>query len=421
MSRLTPTQIEKPRAVLLAADTEDASWSVEESLAELERLASTAGIEVVDRVVQNLAAPHPHFYLGRGKVREVKEEKSALRFDTVIADDELTPEQQRTLEEVLDVQVLDRTAVILHIFAQHARTREGRLQVELAQYRYRLPRLSGRGVDLSRLGGGINTRGPGETKLETDRRRMRHRISELETEIERVRQTRSLQRSQRRRSGIPVVALVGYTNAGKSTLMNRLTGAHVFSSDLLFATLDPTTRSLELENGKDVLLTDTVGFIQKLPTDLVAAFRATLEEITEADLVLHVVDASHPQADEQAEAVEDELEELGVGEKPRITVLNKLDATSQQRVAVLARFFDTPVAISALTGAGIDKLQTRLAAEIAAEYVPVRVTIPFADAELVALFRSRGMIEHEDHVSDGTVLTGRLPAGLLPSFRPFLA
>jgi GTP-binding protein HflX len=421
MSRLTPTQIEKPRAVLLAVDTDDASWSVDESLAELERLAATAGVEVIDRVVQRLSDPQPHSYLGRGKVRELRDEKSALRYDTVITDDELSPQQQRTLEEELDVQVLDRTALILHIFAQHARTREGRLQVELAQYRYRLPRLSGHGIDLSRLGAGINTRGPGETKLETDRRRMRQRISELEHEIEGVRHTRSLQRQQRRRSGVPVVALVGYTNAGKSTLMNRLTGAHVYSSDLLFATLDPTTRRLQLENGQDVLLTDTVGFIQKLPTDLVAAFRATLEEITEADLVLHVVDGSHPQADEQAEAVEDELEELAVADKPRITVVNKIDATDPQRLSVLARYFDNPVLISALDGTGIEGLQVRLAHDIAAQYVPVKVTIPFTDAELVALFRSRGMVEHEDHVSEGTVLTGRLPAALLPSFRPFLA
>jgi GTPase len=420
MSSLTSTTSHPPRAVLLAAETDDSGWSAQESLAELARLAATAGIEVVGQTVQNLHDVHPNSYLGKGKVREVKDEKSSLRFDTVIADDELSAAQQRYLEEALDVQVLDRTAVILHIFAQHARTREGRLQVELAQYRYRLPRLTGRGVDLSRLGAGINTRGPGETKLETDRRRMRQRIAELEREIERVRHTRSLQRSQRRRSGIPVVALVGYTNAGKSTLMNRLTGAHVFSSDLLFATLDPTTRRHDLTNGQEILLTDTVGFIQKLPTDLVAAFRATLEEITEADLILHVVDASHPQADEQAEAVEDELEAMGVQDKRRITALNKIDRLSPERIEHLSRLFADPVCISALEGTGIDTLEARLLDEVSAEFVPLTVRIPYADTDLVNLFRSRGMVEREDHEAAGTLITGRLPAGLVSSFSQYL-
>ena len=411
----------RPRAVLVAVDTGDRSWSPDQSLAELARLAETAGIEPVGTVLQSLRDPHPSSYLGKGKVRELREEKSALRFDTLIADDELSPTQQRFLEDALDVQVLDRTAVILHIFALHARTREGRLQVELAQYRYRLPHLTGRGVELSRLGAGINTRGPGETKLESDRRRMRSRIAELNREIERVRELRSLHRQQRRSSGIPVVALVGYTNAGKSTLMNALTGAGVWSSDQLFATLDPTTRRIELPNHSEALLTDTVGFIQKLPTDLVAAFRATLEEIEDADVILHVVDASHPQMDEQADAVDDELEALGVRERPRITALNKIDVIARERLPLLRRRFPHAVLVSAVTGSGLEALLTMIAEQIASQFVTVKVQIPYTQTSYVNLFRARGMVQREDHRAGGTVITGRLPASLLPNFQDFIS
>ncbi|MDQ2741803.1 MAG: GTPase HflX [Chloroflexota bacterium] len=407
------------RAVLLAADTGD-GWSSVQSLAELTRLAGTANVEVVGEVVQRLDSPQPHTYLGKGKIRELREQKGELKYDAIITDDELSPSQQRFLEEALDCQVTDRTALILHIFAMHARTREGRLQVELAQYRYRLPRLTGRGVELSRLGAGINTRGPGETKLENDRRRIRTRIADLNREIEAVRRQRGLLRRQRRSAGIPVISLVGYTNAGKSTLMNALTGANVLSSDLLFATLDPTTRRLALSNHQEVLLTDTVGFIQKLPTDLVAAFRATLEEITEADVILHVVDASHPQAEEQAEAVEDELEALDVHGKPRITALNKIDRVPEDRLSLLERRFTEPVLVSALTGAGMGALQTRLVRDIARSFVSVTARIPYSASDFVHLFRSRGTVEREDHQSDGTIIMGRLPASLLPRFQPFI-
>lgn len=409
------------RAVLLAAATGDESWSPEESLAELARLAQTAGIQVAGTVIQRLHEPQPRSYLGKGRIAEVRERQSELSFNTIIADDELSPQQQRYLESVLEVQVLDRTAVILHIFSLHARTREGSLQVELAQYRYRLPRLTGRGVELSRLGAGIDTRGPGETKLESDRRRIRHRISELNREIELVRKQRSVHRQQRRLSGIPVVALVGYTNAGKSTLMNALTGAGVVSSDRLFATLDPTTRRMQLPNGQDILLTDTVGFIQKLPSDVVAAFRATLEEIIEADVILHVVDASHSQVDEQAEAVEDEMEGLGVASKPRITALNKIDLVSPERLAARSRHFASPMCISAYTGAGLVELQEAIAGRLGLEFIPVQVEIPYSEAQLVGLFRTRGMVEQEVYRDCGTIITGRLPASLLPSFRQFLA
>ena len=406
----------------MAADPGDHGWSPLESLAELTQLAETAGIAVAGQVVQRLREPQPVSYLGKGRLQELRTEKSPLQFDTIITDDELSPAQQRYLENALDVQVLDRTAVILHIFAQHARTREGRLQVELAQYRYRLPRLTGRGVELSRLGGGINTRGPGETKLESDRRRIRQRIAELNREIDRVREQRSVHRSQRRASGLPVVALVGYTNAGKSTLMNALTGAEVPSSDQLFATLDPTTRRLQLPNGQEVLLTDTVGFIQKLPTDLVAAFRATLEEITEADLIVHVIDASHPQMLEQVEAVKDELQELSVASRPRVSVLNKIDLIQPERLPLLRKRFAPPVvAVSARCGSGLEPLLLRVQEQIAAAFIPIKVRIPYAESDLVSLFRSRGTVEREDHRAEGTVITGRLPASLLPSFRAFLA
>lgn len=420
MQSATVTSDEPSRTVLLAVETEDRSWPASESLAELTRLTLTAGLEVVGQVSQRLDHPHPNSYLGKGKIRELSEQKSSLRFDTIVADDELSPAQQRYLEDRLDVQVLDRTAVILHIFALHARTREGRLQVELAQYHYRLPRLTGRGVELSRLGAGINTRGPGETKLESDRRRIRHRIAELNREIERIRAQRSQNRSQRRSSGVPVIALVGYTNAGKSSLMNALTGAEVLSTDQLFATLDPTTRRMELPNHQQVLLTDTVGFIQKLPTDLIAAFRATLEEIEEADVILHVADASSTQVDRQTESVEDELEELGVAARPRVTALNKIDLVPEERLSILQKWFSSPVLISALSRTGLDDLQERLAGELATNFIPVKVQIPYSMAAFVNLFKSRGMVETEDHRPDGTLITGRLPAVLLPEFQRFV-
>ena len=414
----SPTRTE--RAVLLAVDSEDQAWTADQSLNELERLAETAGVDVAGRLVQRLNQPDPRSYLGKGKLRELKDEKSNLRFNAIIADDELTPAQQRFLETALDSEVSDRTALILHIFSLHARTREGRLQVELAQNRYRLPRLTGRGTELSRLGAGINTRGPGETKLESDRRRIRRRISELDREIAQVRRQRAIHRTRRRQTGIPVVALAGYTNAGKSTLMNALTGADVYSSDQLFATLDPTTRRIELNNGQEILMTDTVGFIQKLPSDLVAAFRATLEEIEEADLILHVVDASHPQVEEQAEAVEDELEALGIVAKPRITALNKSDLVSPDRLKYLCRIFDNPVGISAARKIGFGELEHAIAQAISESFVQMQVEIPYEQSALVNLFRSRGRVDSEEHSPGGTRIAGKLPAALVPTFEPFV-
>ena len=288
-------------------------------------LAHTAGADVIGTAMQRLDHPNPATYIGKGKLHEIVAERQEADYTTVIFDDELSPSQQRNLEKELDTKVLDRTALILDIFAQHAKTKEGRLQVELAQHEYILPRLRGQWAHLERLGGGIGTRGPGETQLETDRRLIRNKIAALKKQIEQVRKQRGLHRQQRARQGVPVVSLVGYTNAGKSTLMRALSGADVLVQDQLFATLDPVTRRIRMPSGAAALLTDTVGFIQKLPTQLVAAFRATLEELEEATLLLHVVDITHPDAEQQAHTVETTLGELGLAERPRLTVLNKID------------------------------------------------------------------------------------------------
>ena len=316
------------RAYLVAVELKgrgNSRWTSQSSLEELAQLALTAGANVVGRSVQRLQRPTPAYYVGRGKVQELASLRHRLGYGTIIFDDELSPSQQRNLEDALQIKVLDRTALILDIFAQHARTREGALQVELAQHEYLLPRLAGQWTHLERLEGAIGTRGPGETQLETDRRLIRRRIQRLKRQLEEVRQQRALYRRRRARQGVSVISLVGYTNAGKSTLMRALSGADVLVEDKLFATLDPVTRRISLPQGGAFLLTDTVGFIQKLPTQLVAAFRATLEELSEASLLLHVVDITHPDAAEQAQTVEDTLADLGLADKPSITVFNKAD------------------------------------------------------------------------------------------------
>jgi len=300
-------------------------WSLEGSVEELRQLALTAGAEVVGSITQRLPAPTPAYYIGKGKLVELAALKERVGYDLVIFDDELSPAQQRNLENALDVKVIDRTALILDIFARRAHTHEGRLQVELAQQEYLLPRLAGRWPHLERLGGGIGTRGPGETQLETDRRLIQRRIQRLKGEIEAMRKHRALYRKRRSEQGIPVVSLIGYTNSGKSTLLNYLSNANVLVEDKLFATLDPTTRRLSLPNRKQVLLTDTVGFIQKLPPTVVAAFRATLEELSEADLLLHIVDIASETAPEQCHTVESLLGEMGLADKPRLIALNKVD------------------------------------------------------------------------------------------------
>src|SRR5881275_254554 len=313
------------RALLVGVDMPGTDWPVEESLDELAQLAATAGVDCVDRVTQKLARPHPGTLLGSGKVQEIAE---LVRFhdrDGVIFDLELTPGQHRTLERELETQVLDRTALILIIFGQRAHTKEGRLQVEMAQIEYDLPRLARQWSHLSRQKGSVQQRGEGEKQIEVDRRMLRRQKSALEEELEKVRTHRQLHRERRKDSGAPVVALVGYTNAGKSTLLNRLAGAHSLAENKLFATLDPMTRRVRLGGGQEILLTDTVGFVQRLPTTLVAAFRATLEEVVEADLLVHVVNAAYPAVNRQVEAVEEVLEEIGAGGRPMVIALNKVD------------------------------------------------------------------------------------------------
>lgn len=419
------------RAFLAAVEntSEDALWSVEDSLVELTSLAQTAGAEVVGTMVQRLRSPDGKTYLGKGRANELAQLREELDFNLIIMDDELAPSQQRNLEELTGVRVIDRTALILDIFAQHAHTREGQLQVELAQLEYRLPRLAGGRTELSRVGGGsrgasggvggaIGVRGPGETKLEIDRRRIRSRIAELRRELEHVREQRGLLRRQRSAKSIPVVAIVGYTNAGKSTLFNTLTSAGVLVENKLFATLDPTTRHVTLPTHQEVLLTDTVGFIQKLPTSLVAAFRATLEEVVEADILLEVVDATHANAIEQSQTVEDVLGELGAADKPRVTALNKIDLLADPSTVDTA-LYPNAVAVSAVTGQHLNELLTQIGDVIAKGLIPVRVLLPFERGDLVEAFHRRGHVRDERQDVDGTLLDGGLPRALMATFAPY--
>jgi GTP-binding protein HflX len=365
----TQAEIEKVFLVGIDSKAPKDSWSIDSSLEELSYLAKTAGAEVVGRLAQKLERPSPTYYLGRGKLEELIKLRGHSPYDVAIFNDELSPRQQRNLEEALKVKVIDRTALILDIFARRAHTREGQLQVELAQHQYLLPRLAGQWSHLERLGGGIGTRGPGESQLETDRRLIRKRIDRLQRQIEAVRRHRALYRQKRRRSHIPVVALVGYTNAGKSTLLNALSQADVLVENKLFSTLDPVTRRLALSDGQQFLLTDTVGFIHKLPPPIIAAFRATLEELAEADLLLHVVDITHHDAAEQFQTVEKILADLNLTSKPQITALNKMDlvvkALDELASVALAMSAkppdDTMVAVSALKGWGLDKLLAKIA------------------------------------------------------------
>lgn len=404
-------------------------WTMHDSLEELAQLAMTAGAEVVGTVTQSLHEIDPAYLIGRGKVEELVELCAERRADLVIFDHELSPRQQRNLERALnphaaqgsvpdgahDTKVLDRTALILDIFARRARTREGKLQVEKAQYEYLLPRLAGQWSHLERLGGGIGTRGPGESQLETDRRLVRRRLAQLDQELEEVRRQRSLYRRQRHRQQVPVVALVGYTNAGKSTLLNALTDAGVLAENRLFATLDPTTRRIRLPDGLEVLVTDTVGFIQRLPHSLVSAFRATLEEINEADVLIHVLDISHPNAIGQAAAVQQALDEIGIAEKPVVTALNKIDRLPNGLPAEAADF-PHAVPVSALHGRGIEELLREVQRVLADDHVRVTVRIPYRAGRLVELFHQRGVVEREEYTGDGTLITGTLPRAFLRDF-----
>lgn len=407
--------------------------TLDESLQELELLAETAGIEVVGSITQNLPRLNSRTYIGTGKLEELKLLAEELDADTILFDDELSPRHQRELEKEFNnqIKVLDRTALILDIFAQHADTREGMLQVELAQYKYRLPRLTRAWTHLARQTGGasgrsggvggVGLRGPGETQLEVDRREINRRIDKLEDELEKVRQHRHRYRQQRRKTNIPVVALVGYTNAGKSTLLNALTDAGIYVADQLFATLDPTTRQLELPTGETVLLTDTVGFIQKLPTDLVAAFQATLEEIAEADLLLHVIDGSHENAELQRKTVLETLEEIGAGEIPILTVYNKVDLLSEEDLRELKETADAlALFISAQESTGFEKLVESIAAGVVQGFERITVLLPYEVGRLVSLFHEKGHVEKLEHEEAGVRITGLLPVQLLSFFEEYV-
>lgn len=398
------------RVVLVGVQTGD-NDNVEESLDELEELASTAGAVTVGKIIQNREAVHPGTYIGKGKIEEVRAMVYAMDATGIICDDELSPAQLNNLERELDCKVMDRTLLILDIFAARAITSEGKIQVELAQLRYRAARLVGLRESLSRLGGGIGTRGPGEKKLETDRRLIRTRISALKQELTQVEKHRELIRSSRARGNMKTAAIVGYTNAGKSTLLNKLTGSDVLSEDKLFATLDPTTRLLNLKDGQQILLTDTVGFIHKLPHHLVEAFKSTLEEAKYADYIIHVVDSSNPQAEMQMHVVYETLRELGVMGKKIITLFNKQDAPG----AFVLRDFksDYTLKISAKTGQGLDDLNNLLEKLLAEEQIYVERLFPYQEAGKIQLIREYGQLISEEYTEAGIAVKARVPKEML--------
>lgn len=436
MAKRIPEPTARPveRAFLVGVEIKSQAGllSLEDSLGELALLCETAGLEVVGETKQRLDSPHPNTFIGSGKVEEIRMLVEETLANVVIFDAELAPNHQRELEEILgnNVRVLDRTAVILDIFAQHANTREGILQVELAQYEYRLPRLTRAWTHLARQAGGgggragsvggVGLRGPGETQLEVDRREIHRRITALKKELENVRAHRSRHRDQRRRTQIPIIALVGYTNAGKSTLLNHLSKADVYVADQLFATLDPTTRRVELPGGHWVLMTDTVGFIQKLPTQLIAAFRATLEEIAEADLLIHVVDATHPNAHSQWEAVKETLNAIDAGHIPVITALNKIDKLPNPDAAqqMMVNYEDA-IPVSALKNTGLADLLKSMERELFETYVPVTVYLPFQEGQLISLFHEQGRIDGSENTRTGVTIQGSLPGRLIARYQPF--
>jgi GTP-binding protein HflX len=405
--------------------------SIEDSLSELAVLCRTAGMETVGQDFQRIQKPDSATLIGSGKVEELKRWVEETRAEVVVFDEELSPRHLRELQTALGdtIHVLDRTAVILDIFAQHAHTREGALQVELAQYEYRLPRLTRAWTHLARQAGGasgrggtggVGLRGPGETQLEIDRREISKKIVHLKKELDTVREHRHRYRDRRRRSGLSVVALVGYTNAGKSTLLNKLTDAGVFVADQLFATLDPTTRRVRLPGGKTILFTDTVGFIQKLPPSLIAAFRATLEEISDADVLLHVVDISHPNTKEQVRAVHQTLETLGLENIPVVTALNKIDQLPAELLDSLPEDHPHTVPISAISGLGISILLETVERVLYSTLHYVQVKLPYKAGHLVSVFHEEGSIEHLVNRPDGVLIFGRIPNSRLSEFRPYL-
>jgi len=431
-----PTHPPKERAFLVGVEIkhQPSEISLEDSMEELSLLSDTAGLEIVGALTQRVDSPNPVTYVGSGKVEEIKALVEENLADVVIFDNELTPRHQRELERILapHVRVIDRTALILDIFAQHAKSREGILQVELAQYEYRLPRLTRAWTHLERQTGGgggsagsvggVGLRGPGETQLEVDRREIRKRINFLKEELEKVRAHRQRYRQQRKRSRIPLISLVGYTNAGKSTLLNRLAKTEVYVADQLFATLDPTTRRVELPGGHNSLVTDTVGFIQKLPTQLVAAFQATLEEIAEADLLIHVVDITHPNALAQANSVNETLKKIHADHIPTIIALNKVDGLPDPDAArLIADNFPNAVAISALKGLGFNELMMLIESELFENFTQISVQIPYTEGQLISLFHEQGQVERIEHSRKGVFIQGLIPGRILARYSPFIS
>ena len=409
------------RALLVALEQKGKNeTTVDDALTELRELAESAGAKVVGAAVQKLPAPTPQYFIGAGKAQELAKRGKEQGANLIIFDDELSPAQSRNLEQLFGIRIVDRTELILDIFAQRARTREGKLQIELAQLQYLLPRLTHMWTHLSRQKGGIGLRGPGETQLEVDRRRVQEKIARLQKELELVRRQRSVQRDGRRRHQWPIVAIVGYTNAGKSTLLNTLTGACVDSRDMLFSTLDPTTRRLHLTPTFSVLMTDTVGFLRKLPVNLVEAFRATLEEVQEADLLLHVVDASHPQVESQIRAVESVLADLSVIHKPRITALNKADLVSAPgQIDWLKRQQDYAVAISSITGFGIEELKRALAVKVWRTAVHIEIRIPNEHARMIARLHEVADIFSRTYEEGWFMAEVRIPIRFLGEFETY--